>query len=141
MEGRMSDSLYYREIKYVIDDRQLMAKDFLYLAQKVWRGSYNKEMTQDALGKTINITAWNDGVLIGCVRILTDGYYFGTIPEIFVMPEYQKRGIGKKLMELAWEASPTSLFFGAQPGNETFFEKLDFTKSIQSYVKKKQRNL
>jgi ribosomal protein S18 acetylase RimI-like enzyme len=119
----------------------LIQNSFLYLAQKVWRGSYNKEMTQDALGKTINITAWNDGVLIGCVRILTDGYYFGTIPEIFVMPEYQKRGIGKKLMELAWEASPTSLFFGAQPGNETFFEKLDFTKSIQSYVKKKQRNL
>ena len=137
----MSDSLYYREIKYVIDDRQLAAEDFLNLAQKVWPGSYSKEMTQNALGKTINITAWNHDGLVRCVRILTDGYYFGTISEIFVMPEYQKRGIGKKLMELAWEASPTSLFFGAQPGNEVFFEKLDFIKSMQSYVKKKQRKL
>jgi len=136
----MRDSLYYGEIKYVIDDRQLAAEVFLDLAQKVWPGSYNKEMTQNALGKTVNVTAWNNDVLVGCVRILTDGYYFGTIPEILVMPEYQNSGIGKKLMELAWEASPTSLFFGAQPGNEVFFEKLDFTKSMQSYEKKKERN-
>jgi predicted GNAT family N-acyltransferase len=135
----MSDSLYYRQIKYVIDDRLLTAQDFLNLAQKVWPGSYNGAMTQNALDKTMNITAWTDNLLVGCVRILTDGYYFGTIPEIFVMSEYQKRGIGKKLMELAWEVSPTSLFFGAQPGNEAFFENLGFTKSMQSYVKKKPR--
>lgn len=128
------------KIKYIIDDKNLKADDFLDLAQKVWPGNYNKMMTQKALEKTINITAWNDNnILLGCVRILTDGYYFGTIPEIFVMPEYQGRGIGKKLIELAWEASPTSLFFGSQPGNEGFFEKSGFTKSMQSYEKKKRR--
>lgn len=96
-------------------------------------------MTQNALDKIIDITAWNDNnILIGCVRILTHGYYFGTIPDIFVAPEYQGRGIGKKLMELAWEASPTSLFFGSQPGIEGFFEKLGFTKSMRSYEKKKR---
>jgi hypothetical protein len=42
-------------------------------------------------------------------------------------------------MELAWEASPTSLFLGAQPGNESFFEKLGYTKGIQSFQKKKER--
>ena len=40
-------------------------------------------------------------------------------------------------MELAWEHSPTSLFLGAQPGNEGFFEKLGYEKSMASYVKRK----
>lgn len=126
-------------LKYIVDDKDLNADDFLNLAQKVWPSSYNREMTSNALARTLNITAWLNNVLVGCVRILSDGYYFGTIPEILVMPEYQKRGIGKTLMELAWEASPTSLFFGAQPGNEGFFEKLGYTKSMQSYSKKKPR--
>lgn len=129
------------ELRYIIDDKELRADTFLDLVQKVWPGNYNKEMTQKALDRTINITAWKDKTLVGCIRILSDGYYFGTIPEILVLPEYRKKGIGKKLMELAWEASPTSLFFGAQPGNEDFFEKLGYTKSMQSYAKRKQRSV
>lgn len=126
-------------INYIVDDKELKADDFLSLAQKVWPGSYRKEMTASALAKTINITAWYENVLVGCVRILSDGYFFGTIPEILVVPEYQNRGMGKALMELAWEASPTALFFGAQPGNEGFFEKLGYTKSMQSYSRRKPR--
>jgi GNAT superfamily N-acetyltransferase len=124
---------------YVVDDKELDAENFLSLAQKVWPGDYNENYTQMALSKTINITAWDGKMLIGCVRVLTDGYYFGTVPDILVIPEYQKMGIGRTLMELAWEVSPTSLFFGAQLGNELFFEKLGYSKSMQSYVKKKPR--
>jgi predicted GNAT family N-acyltransferase len=128
------------KINFIADDKELKAEDFLCLAQKVWLGNYSINMTQAALHRTINITAWNeDNILVGCVRILSDGYYFGTIPEILVTPEYQNYGIGRRLMELAWELSPTSLYFGAQHGNEGFFEKLGYVKSMQSYVRKKQR--
>lgn len=127
------------EIKYNIDDKSLLADDFLALAQKVWPGEYNKEYVQEALSKTLNTTAWDGDKLIGCVRILTDGYFFGTIPEILVLPEYRKQGIGKQLLKLAWDNSPTSLFFGARPGNEEFFIKAGFEKGMQSFAKKKQR--
>jgi predicted GNAT family N-acyltransferase len=126
-------------IKYVTNDNSLSAEVFLSLVNGVWPGEYNEQFTREALQKTINVTAWQNDSLIGCVRILTDGYFFGTISEILVLPEYQKKGIGKRLMEIAWEASPTSLFFGAQPGKEPFFEKFGFTKGIQSYQKKKER--
>ncbi|MFE1245287.1 GNAT family N-acetyltransferase [Fictibacillus sp. NPDC058756] len=112
---------------------------FLLLVNGVWQGDYNETLTHIALQKTMNITAWQNDRLVGCVRILTDGYFFGTISEILVLPEFQKMGIGKRLMELAWEASPTSLFLGAQPGKEPFFEKLGFVKGIQSFQKKKER--
>ena len=127
------------EIKYVVDDKNLSALVFLSLVQNVWPGQYSEDATRKALGKTLNITAWNGSALIGCVRLLTDGYFFGTIPEILVDPAYQKNGVGIRLMELAWEHSPTSLFFGAQPGNELFFEKAGFEKGMQSYHKKKPR--
>ncbi len=126
-------------ITYIVDDKKINVASFLELVQKVWAGIYHEELTKEALEKTINITAWCGDKLVGCVRILTDGYYFGTITEILVTPEYQGKGIGKALMELAWEATPTSLFFGSQPGNEAFFEKLGYERSIQSFQKRKPR--
>ena len=52
--------------------------------------------------------------------MLTDGYFFGTITELLVLPKYQKQGVGSKLLELAKENAPTMLYFGAQPGVEAF---------------------
>ena len=60
---------------------------------------------------------------MGCLRLLTDGYFFGTITEILVLPEYQGRGIGGQLLRLARENTPTMLYFGAQPGVEGFYER------------------
>jgi ribosomal protein S18 acetylase RimI-like enzyme len=127
------------KIHYKIDDRELPAMLFLALANRVWPRNYNNELARSALERTLNITAWDGKNLVGCVRILSDGYFFGTIPEILVDPAYQRRQIGRRLMELAWEHSPTSLFLGAQPGNEGFFEKLGYERSMTSYVKRKPR--
>ena len=97
----------------------------------------DKEM-QVALSKTINITAYDGNVLVGCLRILSDGYYFGTITELLVLPEYQQQGIGSKLLQLAKDNTPTMLYFGAQPGIEAFYEKNGCQKSLQSYVIEKK---
>ena len=100
-------------IQYKINDNGLDASVFIHMANQVWPGAYNVLHTKDALEKTINATAWDGDKLVGCVRVLSDGYFFGTISEILVLPDYQRQGIGKRLMELAFETSPTSLFFGA----------------------------
>ena len=127
------------EIRYKADDQTVPISRFLGLAQRVWPRDYNADLAQQALRRTLNITAWDGDKLVGCVRILSDGYFFGTISEILVDPAYQRRGIGRRLMELAWEHAPTSLFLGAQPGNEGFFEKMGYERSMASYVKRKPR--
>lgn len=99
-----------------------------------WKGDYDMERTQAALSKTMNITAYDNKMLVGCLRILTDGYFFGTITELLVLPKYQKQGVGSKLLELAKENTPTMLYFGAQPGIEAFYEKNGCQKSLQSYM-------
>ena len=127
------------KIQYKTNDTELDAVVFIDMANQVWPGDYNHQYTKEALEKTINTTAWDNDKLVGCVRVLTDGYFFGTITEHLVLPSYQKQGIGRELMSLAFETSPTSLFFGAQPDAVAFYEKIGYEKSLQSFRKKKPR--
>lgn len=126
-------------MEYVVDDKELDALTFIAFVNQVWQGSYNVAKTKSALSKTINITAYDNEMLVGCLRILTDGYYFGTITELLVLPEYQKQGVGSKLLQLAKDNTPTMLYFGAQPGVERFYEKNGCKRSLQSYVIEKER--
>ena len=126
-------------MEYKINDKELKANVFISFVNKVWKGQYNIEKAKVALSKTINITAYDGDLLVGCLRILTDGYFFGTITELLVLPEYQKHGIGSQLLHLAKEASPTMLYFGAQPWVELFYEKNGCKKSLQSYMIEKDK--
>lgn len=123
-----------RKIKYTVDDKKMNAEDFLSLARQVWPGEYELPKTREALKKTINITAYDGAILAGCLRILSDGCFFGTITELLVLPQYQHQGIGSRLLCLAREHTPTILYFGAQPGVEPFYEKNGCQKSLQSYI-------
>jgi ribosomal protein S18 acetylase RimI-like enzyme len=93
----MSDISYHED---------LSADDFLALAQRVWPRDYSSTQAAAALARTINIGAWDGSRLVGSIRVLTDGYFFATVPEILVDPSYQRRGIGRHLMELAVEHAP-----------------------------------
>lgn len=126
-------------MKYTVDDKQLNAADFIAFVNNVWPREYDEQRTSAALSKTINITARDGELLVGCLRILSDGYYFGTITELLVLPEYQNRGIGSKLLQLAKENTPATLYFGAQPGAEKFYEKNGCVKGMQSYTIPKKR--
>ena len=118
---------------YLVDDAALDAAAFLALANSVWPGEYDVEKTRQALGKTLNITAYHQGQLIGCLRILTDGCFFGTIPEILVLPEYRRQGVGSRLLALARASTPTLLYFGAQPEACAFYEKNGCARSLPAY--------
>ena len=121
-------------MEYIVDDQNLQAETFLAFVNQVWPGDYDLEKTEQALAKTLNITAYAGDTLVGCLRLLTDGYYFGTITELLVLPAYQKQGIGSRLLQLAKAHTPTRLYFGAQPGAEAFYEKNGCAKCLPSYM-------
>ena len=124
---------------YKVDDKELNAFMFISFVHQVWPGDYDMERTKSALSKTLNITAYDQKELVGCLRILSDGYYFGTITELLVLPQYQKQGVGSKLLQLAKDNTPTMLYFGSQPDVEKFYEKNGCQKSLQSYMIIKER--
>lgn len=88
-------------MKYSIMDEHLHAKEFLIFVNQIWPGTYEEKQTEEALSKTIDITAYDGQTLVGCLRILSDGYFFGTITELLVLPAYQKKGIGSQLLKFA----------------------------------------
>ena len=124
---------------YIVDDKNLDASIFISFVNQVWQGNYDVDRTKKALSKTLNITAYDNRELIGCLRILSDGYYFGTITELLVLPQYQKKGVGSKLLQLAKENAPTMLYFGSQPDVEKFYEKNGCQRSLQSYIIRKEK--
>ena len=124
---------------YRVDDRKLDAAVFLAFVNQIWPGRYDAERTQTALSRTMNLTAYDGERLIGCLRILSDGYYFGTITELLVLPEYRHKGVGSELLRLAKANTPTMLYFGSQPGSEGFYEKNGCQKGMQSYTIEKKR--
>ena len=126
-------------MEYRIDDRRLDASEFIAFVNQVWPGNYDETRTASALSKTLNITAYDGKTLVGCLRILSDGYFFGTITELLILPRYQRQGIGSKLLQLARDNTPTMLYFGAQPDIENFYEKNGCSKGLQSYVIHKKR--
>ena len=126
-------------MEYNVDNKNLDAAVFVSFVNKVWPGNYDIDRTQSALSKTLNITAYDGAKLVGCLRILSDGYFFGTITELLVLPEYRNKGVGSRLIQLAKASTPTMLYFGSQPGAEGFYEKNGCRKGMRSYTIEKKR--
>lgn len=120
-------------MEYKVNDQALTADEFLVFVNQIWPGDHDRKKTEEALSRTMNLTAYDGRTLVGCLRILTDGYYFGTITELLVLPQYQGQGIGSRLLALAREHTPTMLYFGAQPGLEGFYEKNGCKRSLSAY--------
>ena len=109
--------------------------EFLALGQRVWAGSYGLAEVTSALAHTTNIGAWDGDHLIGSVRLLTDGYFFATVPEILVDPDHRHCGIGRELMRRAVALAPRGrVFFGAQPEVVGFFERIGCERRLVGFV-------
>ena len=110
-------------MEYRVDDRSLSGETFLDFVQQVWPGAYNLEQTRAALSKTMNFTAWDGGQLAGCLRVLTDGCFFGTITELLVLPAYQRQGIGSRLLRLLRPIPPRCCISAPSRGRKRFMRK------------------
>ena len=122
-------------VDYRSGESALPVDAFIRLATRIWGRDYDRALTEAALKSTINVGAWSGDRLVGSVRILSDGYFFSTVPEVMVDPEFRRHGIGLALMRQALDLAPGgALFLGAQPGNEPFFERAGFRRGPAGYV-------
>lgn len=123
-----------------IDDSGFAAEAFLALAQRVWPRDYDLEQTAAALARSVNLGAWDGDRLVGAVRVLSDGYFFACVSEILVDPDYQRRGLGRRLMNAALAVAPGgTLFLGAQPQAVGFFERIGCTRGPIGFVARQRR--
>ena len=77
----------------------LSAKEYCELRAAVGWQALIEEQAQSGLDNSDFVVACRDGdQIVGCARIFWDKGYIAYLADVMVKPEYQKQGIGKKLV-------------------------------------------
>ena len=85
----------YKEIKeFSGEDLQR-----LFLSVEWSSGNYPNKLTVAMRNSSTVFSAWDGDKLVGLVNALDDGIMTAYVHYLLIMPEYQHRGIGKKLIE------------------------------------------
>jgi len=86
-------------------------------------------------------TAWDNDKLVGISRSLTDFCYCCYLSDLAVRKEYQKSGIGKKLIELTKEkiGEQTTLILLSAPAAINYYPKVGMLKTDNGFVIKRTK--
>jgi GNAT superfamily N-acetyltransferase len=81
-------------------------------------------------------TAWDGARLIGVARSVTDFEYCCYLSDLAVDQAYQKRGIGKKLIELTQSklGARANLILLAAPKAEAYYPKIGFDAHRSAWI-------
>ena len=84
------------------DERELPFDDVLALYQaNRWSSAEKPELLHRALhGSHSLVSAWDGAKLVGLGNAISDGCLVVYYPHLLVLPDYQGRGIGRRLMEM-----------------------------------------
>lgn len=118
-----------------LDDKRISVENFNYLTDKVGWGTRDFHIVEEALNNTLySVSVYDDNKIIGYGRIIGDKTIFLYIQDIMVIPEYQGKKIGTKIMNALLDKikeyktiNPNlRTYLGASKGKEGFYEKFGF---------------
>jgi len=131
------------DIRY-LESKDIRAKDLATVFQK--SGINRPYEDLDRMQRMIDncdllITAWIGEKMIGVARALTDYSYCCYLSDLAVEAEYQKLGIGKKLVDIVREriGEECSLVLIAAPGAVDYYPRIGFEKSDKAYLIKRKK--
>jgi ribosomal protein S18 acetylase RimI-like enzyme len=77
----------------------------------------------------LKVFAFDGARLVGAGRALSDGVWRAVLYDVAVLPEYQGRGIGSRIIrDLIRRADVDVVMLYAAPGREAFYERFGFRK-------------
>lgn len=116
-------------------NNKLSAKEYCELRATVGWVALVEEQAQAGLDDTDFLIACRDGEkIVGAARIIWDKGYVAYLSDVMVKPEYQKQGIGKKMVHACISYIDSQLKSGwrvkiillAAKGKEAFYDKFGF---------------
>lgn len=119
----------------ILLEDKLTAKQFCNLQESVGFGIPNYQQIEKAINNSIySISAIVDGEIVGMGRLIGDGARIFYIQDVFIKPEYQRKGIGKLIVEKLLEyikshgVINSNIMVGlmAAKDKEEFYQKLGF---------------
>ncbi|MFB0545103.1 MAG: GNAT family N-acetyltransferase [Asgard group archaeon] len=121
--------------KYILVERSPTVEEYQKLREAVEWGNVGPEATEIGLNNSLfSVCVIFKNEVIGCGRVIGDGGIYFYIQDIIVLPEFQGKGIGKRIMNavmnyLKEHALPYA-FIGlmAAKGVSKFYEKYGFAE-------------
>jgi GNAT superfamily N-acetyltransferase len=81
------------------------------------------------------VTAWDDDLMVGISRSVTDWVYCTYLSDLAVRLGYQGRGIGKELVRLTRQATPqATVILLAAPKAVDYYPKIGMTRHESAWV-------
>ena len=82
------------------------------------------------------VTAWDNDILVGVSRNITDWVWSCYLADLSVRHEYKKFGIGRKLIELTKEkvGKQSMVLLLSVPTAMEYYPKVGFTKQDSSFI-------
>ncbi len=91
---------------------------------------YNLEIWKRAFDNSDFISAYDENKLVGFVRLISDGFHDTQVLEFVVTSKYQRRGIGKSLIEeLKDKWGHTDIYCNTVDENTDFFLNNGFNRN------------
>ena len=109
----------------------------LYKSSGIKRPTADKErIAKMYTNSDLIVTAWDKDNLVGIARSLTDFCYCCYLSDLAVRKEYQKRGIGKKLIELTKDkiGETTMLLLLSAPTAMDYYPKVGLQKVNNGFI-------
>ena len=87
------------------------------------------------------ITAWDDELLVGVSRCITDWCWCCYLADLAIRQEYKQSGIGKKLIALTKEkvGGQSMVLLLSVPTAMEYYPKVGFTKQESSFIINRER--
>ena len=86
------------------------------------------------INSTFVFSAWVDGKLVGCVRVLSDLHFRSIIIDLAVLPSFQQKGIGKELVRRCRNACESSEWLVQTDLAKGFYEKIGFKENKDYFL-------
>ncbi len=123
----ISDRIEYSETR----DIALESVVALYRANG-WSSAEKPELLHKALlGSHTLVTAWDGSKLVGLGNAVSDGHLVVYYPHMLVLPEYHRRGIGARLMQMLrdrYDGFHQHMLI-ADDGSAEFYRKCGFERA------------
>lgn len=109
----------------------------LYENSGLPRPTHDKERIQKMFeNANLIVTAWDNEVLVGVARSITDWVWSCYLADLAIRHEYKKAGIGKQLIHLTKEkvGEQSMVLLLSVPTAMEYYPKVGFTKQESSFI-------
>lgn len=93
-----------------------------------------ENFNKNFINSTLVFSAWVDGKLVGCIRVLSDQMFRSIIYDLAVLPDFQHKGIGRELVRRCREVYPDSEWLVQTKTATDFYKHIGFSINTDVFL-------